>query len=1178
MKTPFEMYIPCERFEVTLHVSPHKGLSPIERLVLEAIFCGKTQFQDLKELFQLGERPMLDLLLDLWRQDYLLIDPESGQITLTEALRQKVAVGDFEQLQGGSLAERTLELYLERVGGHILPALPWNEGLRNGRQVPPLTADYAWQTASREELLLAVKRRFAQLQEHEASLHLVDFSLPPATGNTLLTSKPRFLRVEARCTRDALERLQLDIVGPSEVPAALRKDLSRALTRLAWQQPQRPVFKAALDEAQDHSDPAQFSSQRALERLRDEAMKLEKASVLSAPALHERLEERGEIARYLVRERLSQQGTPRCREAEEHLRWIDEALNRAQRQVILAFPTLRYEGIAKLLPAFRQALERGVQVAILWGTRREEQLDAKVLQAFEDLSRSHRGFDWSPLSSRLNARFVSLDDEELLLTVCEPLAREREKSLALGLHFVRQNASDSPLDTGSSSACQQLQEACRRIVPDYRIGQRLRTEATGTSSAVAAQLATDPLLEEAGEGVPPRLQLPRLPIALQPPRAEDGTREEPARQPSWDPEFQQAQLTLWKASWRAFVQELEQVRESIGPGASLLEDGEHVTRLWLRLNEAKQFLLMASPRITRAAFSPNLRKKLEERLKEGLCVVVLHQKPAETGLEAVMRELARRNKSFQVIKHDHALNLLLDESEVTLTSFPLLSFDELHFESGWAKKELGLTVRDPDFAGQLLDRLHKDIPELKLNPNILRAKIHPVSTSRSPEKGRPDAAPRPTPRLQSLLDMVGRSREREDTDLPTQLENWAQQYGADPALWQDLRTLMQLNVPMLLRQKAAAAALQLRWKDRGTSGAQEALRWLVTRLWFEEASHDMIELSLLASQLDGPAKPSMGQASENTSLPSAPVMELLAYYSLLRKPSNVTIPRDNSVPIDDKELGESIELLWDDVQEASPQLTKQDDCVTALAWYAVLVHQCPYAWGWLTYQQVEKTSGLQSISCAVRDVYRRYQEAPRELLQYTEEQLDEAESTVKESLKSAQECAISLEHLSFDYKHGQALWRHLLSHPSFHPILSACKAGDGSKLRMEIDRWKSAKLTPSGLLEIAVKDFSQQALRREAQLVLEKRASAFELIQAFIATCQDYLSAADRHDVLSAQLQALAYRRESSRKIQDAVNSIKSLHKQWSNTHPASPILKRLLTELHPESLLIPAAISWSKS
>nr|VFK24812.1 MAG: hypothetical protein BECKLFY1418C_GA0070996_11952 [Candidatus Kentron sp. LFY] len=82
--------IPCERFEVDVVLCPDESLSPIERLVIRAIMEGENDLNGLASLFGLGRRIMLDLVLDLWRSDYLYLNIPNGTVHVVDNIRKKI--------------------------------------------------------------------------------------------------------------------------------------------------------------------------------------------------------------------------------------------------------------------------------------------------------------------------------------------------------------------------------------------------------------------------------------------------------------------------------------------------------------------------------------------------------------------------------------------------------------------------------------------------------------------------------------------------------------------------------------------------------------------------------------------------------------------------------------------------------------------------------------------------------------------------------------------------------------------------------------------------------------------------------------------------------------------------------------------------------------------------------
>ena len=116
-----DLFVPCEVFKVEVTLLPEENLTPLERMVLQALAEGAVRlFVELDEVFGIGERPMLDLVSDLWRRDLIYLDFEEGGILLPEEIRKKVVDGRFDELDAGDRSQESFWLARDLVLGRAV--------------------------------------------------------------------------------------------------------------------------------------------------------------------------------------------------------------------------------------------------------------------------------------------------------------------------------------------------------------------------------------------------------------------------------------------------------------------------------------------------------------------------------------------------------------------------------------------------------------------------------------------------------------------------------------------------------------------------------------------------------------------------------------------------------------------------------------------------------------------------------------------------------------------------------------------------------------------------------------------------------------------------------------------------------------------------------------------------
>src|SRR5688572_20384765 len=93
-----EIFIPCEVFNVQVVSAPAETLSNLEQLILSAIYAGANNLSALDVLFGIGERPLLDIIFDLWQSTYLSVDLETGLISVSDDVGRAISTGTLSHL------------------------------------------------------------------------------------------------------------------------------------------------------------------------------------------------------------------------------------------------------------------------------------------------------------------------------------------------------------------------------------------------------------------------------------------------------------------------------------------------------------------------------------------------------------------------------------------------------------------------------------------------------------------------------------------------------------------------------------------------------------------------------------------------------------------------------------------------------------------------------------------------------------------------------------------------------------------------------------------------------------------------------------------------------------------------------------------------------------------------
>src|SRR5437764_3520567 len=89
-----ELSLPCRLVELSLRLGPEHGRTTLEEIAMKAIAAGRTSIEAQTDLLKLPHRVMLDILGGLWGAGYLVVDPESGGLALTDGARALLATGE----------------------------------------------------------------------------------------------------------------------------------------------------------------------------------------------------------------------------------------------------------------------------------------------------------------------------------------------------------------------------------------------------------------------------------------------------------------------------------------------------------------------------------------------------------------------------------------------------------------------------------------------------------------------------------------------------------------------------------------------------------------------------------------------------------------------------------------------------------------------------------------------------------------------------------------------------------------------------------------------------------------------------------------------------------------------------------------------------------------------------
>ncbi|MFN3325576.1 MAG: hypothetical protein ACK5AZ_18935 [Bryobacteraceae bacterium] len=138
----FAIQLPCIEFEAEAHVYGEDRPAPLELAALKFIyarnFAGeKPVLNDLVDFLSVGKWIAYQILIGFWTRGWVLIYPESGGVTLSPAIQQRLSENRLEGMQP-SLQPARLRFIYDLVAGQVAPH-PGQKVLRQERRSDDFT-------------------------------------------------------------------------------------------------------------------------------------------------------------------------------------------------------------------------------------------------------------------------------------------------------------------------------------------------------------------------------------------------------------------------------------------------------------------------------------------------------------------------------------------------------------------------------------------------------------------------------------------------------------------------------------------------------------------------------------------------------------------------------------------------------------------------------------------------------------------------------------------------------------------------------------------------------------------------------------------------------------------------------------------------------------------------------
>lgn len=704
--TGAEIYLPCEVFDVEVQLGPRGGISPLELLVLRALKEGVEYFDDLVNLFQIGYRPMLNLISDLWRQNYVALDFGAARLEVVPEVKARLGTPEESTLRGGERSQRVVTLMQELVCGHILLAAAAPSRTHANRIAPQIKPYGSFLQAPNAEIRRAIEGLLASWTEDVRPLSVLAANLRVSDFAAPCVGQRRLLAVEVQCTAGESGRVDLRIVQPvTKLDGGVRRDLERMLAQLVEERADDVFSRFLSESAGQRREPVRVPVRQRVRtlsaRLKGVAPDKLARNLADAQSLHEELAQEAQAALEAIVEQHARRSRLRLLTSRsEIVGAVRSALGGALHQVVLASPAARPEAVNGTAVPLKKLLQKNQRRAfVLWGQKPDERLDPAVKSAFLDLEAVGRFF-WPRLSARSNMSFLLRDDDLCIVSSSPLLDDVPGDGIALGLQV------ESVPRSALCPIVREQLERVARIFPDFNMAAKL-----ATAMATAAEAAEQPLPD-----------LPRIPTGPRESLQQAGSAGDRV-----DASVGRALLEAWRANWAVCTAGLSGALATLDDSAELVHDGRHRDVLLEALASSPSFVIVGSAELSSRGFDPTLRQAMAAAAKAGARIVMLYgraRRHDEVALQQ-MRELTGGSSGrITAIPCDLQGGLLLVDDWLLVGGFQFLA-RAARWDEGSPlpmQHETGLLVRSPRIAGDALAYFQTRLPQIaKLRPRAAPA-------------------------------------------------------------------------------------------------------------------------------------------------------------------------------------------------------------------------------------------------------------------------------------------------------------------------------------------------------------------------------------------------------------------------------------------------------------------------
>nr|VFK14659.1 MAG: hypothetical protein BECKLPF1236B_GA0070989_10654 [Candidatus Kentron sp. LPFa] len=1089
MSRNISISIPSERFDVDVVLCPDESLSHIERLVIRAIMAGENDLDGLASLFGLGRRIMLDLVLDLWRSDYLYLNISSGTVHVVDDIQKKMNAGQADEIDGARRETISVSLVHDLFTDRILPVLYAPTGGGNPISAPPIRKLGSYRDVSLTKMSDVVEQALARKQPdllqnapssfrrkaRKSSNKASDKASDKNSKNAQETEKPKRIigialrgagelaeadrpqtwdtRIEIQVEKTEIGRFVVRVVQPDDIDGRIRRDWEERLAREINDNPDSWFATRLRDRVGEKADEEASDTAKSLPDLFQEIEEFQKEIAefdleKNAQPFHGKW--RGTTLELIAQ--LNRCAAHRVRvdsiEPDNLDKTLLEAIGQAKHQLVLSSPDPDHERFLDFYNALEQALKRGVRVFLFRDVRTDREMDRGLLSAFNDLEgkknlsepeEKRRPFFWvrPNVPARTNERFLIRDREKVIFTTARFLDKHQGTQCAF-MVSIRGLEDKAPCEAAAD-----LLERTYRHLPNERLWNNFLQEPGGARSREEYL-------------IPGEEKIPNLP---RPPKDTNAEGELQTR-------LLDVSVRSWREKWDEYARALSEqytslMRQDI---ARPIFDSEHGELLAEILTPGStRHLLIASGSASYRVLTPKMKEQIRECADDDMKIVLLlgrELREDEKSEAEYLEELRRDCPGFEYHVVPGCGGLLLSDKKLLITSVDLLAKDTLseapkgkrQLESGLLFTGPGLLSRLRRALAEMHPRLAKFISQVPAEEPAKEQEIESFAEGLGEEPG--DIRELLDTIIDVLSDIKDKEKDKEKPDagredgnkygrIPRIMENWFRKRAGQDIYWQYLDKLSEplKPDPELFRMAAARALMEATDTRKEEEGYSRWLAWLAAERWqdrrFVEALL-LMEYGNLTSEVE-------------KKLPPRWIADLAAYQ-------------------DGDELAFTRAML--NAQEKGAPTSEEIDALLCIAASALLIRGMEDAHEVILMFKDKCRSSLADWIGPVFEYWNSiWKPLPQEALRNQESanRANTDERDAFEKLQVAFSDAKQIDSIRTFYI-VQDTWRHLFaSEGEYGQIDPMLKAKDSGAVRGLLERWETQHMEPKDIMDDASK-------------------------------------------------------------------------------------------------------------